>query len=230
MIELKTNGRIAYLTFRRPDAGNAFTGAMMRQLCDALLQVRDAADIMVLRGEGADFTIGRDRTEPKNGAPVDAFRLVSDANGLLAAFPGIVIAAVRGRAHGFGVGAIVRCDLAIASEDAHFGFDEVALGFPPMFIMQEILQHVPPKRALDVLLSCRDFDAREALEIGILSRVTPAAHLDREVDALVEQLSGRDSVVLKTCKRYLREVGQLPADARSAYALIEQTRFALEKH
>jgi enoyl-CoA hydratase/carnithine racemase len=230
MIEFKTAGRVGHLTIRRADARNAFTGEMVRQFADALRQAHEAADLLVIRGEGSDFTIGRDRKEPKpTGGPFDAFRMLSETNGLLANFPGIAIVAVQGVAHGFGVGAIMRSDIAIAADDAHFGFDEVALGFPPMFVMQEMLQHVPPKRALDVLLSGRDFDAKEALEIGILSRVISAAKLDAEVDALVVELSKRDSAVLKSCKRYLREVTQMQSEARSAFALVEQTRFALSK-
>lgn len=231
MIELKTVGRVANLTIRRPEARNAFTGEMVRQFADALRTAQDSADLLVIRGEGSDFTIGRDRKEPKPpGSPFDAFRTLSEVNGLLANFAGVVITSVQGTAHGFGVGAIMRSDIAIAADSALFGFDEVALGFPPMFVMQEILQHVPPKRALDLLLSGRDFDAREALDIGLLSRVVPAARLDVEVAMLVDELSKRDKSVLMSCKRYLCEVTQMSPEARSAYALIEQTRFALAKN
>lgn len=228
MIEHKLTGRVARVTIRRPEARNAVTGDMVRQFCEALRQAHEGADVLVFRGEGSDFTIGRDRKEPKPaGGPFEAFRMLAEANRLLSSFPGIAVVAVQGQAHGFGVGAIMRCDIAIASEDAHFGFDEVALGFPPMFVMQEILQHVPPKRAFDVLLSGRDFGAAEALEIGILSRVVPAGKLDAEIEALVEELSKRDPAVLRACKRYLHEVTPMAPAARGAYALVEQTRFAL---
>lgn len=230
MIEFKVDGRVGYLTIRRGEARNAFTGEMVRQFADSLKRAHDSADLLIIRGEGSDFTVGRDRTEPKPaGGPFDPFRMLSETNELLANFPGISIVAVQGVAHGFGVGAIMRSDIAIGADNAHFGFDEVALGFPPMFVMQEMLQHVPPKRALDVLLSGRDFDAKEALEIGILSRVVPASKLDAEVDALVTELSKRDSAVLKSCKRYLRDVTPMSPEARGAFALVEQTRFALSK-
>lgn len=230
MIELKTVGRVANLTICRPEARNAFTGEMVRQFADALGSAGESADILVIRGQGPDFTIGRDRKEPKPlGGPFDAFRMLSEVNGLLENFPGIVLTAVQGVAHGFGVGAIMRSDIAIAADNAQFGFDEVTLGFPPMFVMQEILQHMPPKRALDLLLSGRDFDAREALEIGLLSRVVPAAQLDPEIAALAGELSRRDPAVLVSCKRYLGTVTPMSPPARAAYALVEQTRFALSK-
>lgn len=230
MIELKTVGRVANLTIRRPEARNAFTSEMVRQFAGALRSAGESADILVIRGEGPDFTIGRDRKEPKPaGGPFDAFRMLSEVNGLLENFPGVVLTAVQGVAHGFGVGAIMRSDIAIAADNAQFGFDEVALGFPPMFVMQEILQHLPPKRAVDLLLSGRDFDAREGLEIGLLSRVVPAPRLETEIAALTTALGQRDSAVLKSCKRYLRAVSQMPAQARGAYALVEQTRFALSQ-
>jgi enoyl-CoA hydratase/carnithine racemase len=84
-----------------------------------------------------------------------------------------------------------------------------------------------PKRALDMILTSREFHASEALEIGLLSRVMPASDLEASVDALVSELRARDREVLRACKRYLNAVNRMPVEARPAHALIEQTRFAL---
>jgi enoyl-CoA hydratase len=159
--------------------------------------------------------------------PFDAFSLITDLNESLSNFRGIVISAVRGRALGLGVGLIMRSDLAIASEDAVFALDEVKLGIPPMFVMAAIVDHMAPKRALDVILTSREFHASEALDIGLLSRVVPASDLEASADALVSELRTRDREVLRACKRYLNAVKNMPVEARPAHALIEQTRFAL---
>jgi enoyl-CoA hydratase/carnithine racemase len=121
----------------------------------------------------------------------------------------------------------MRSDLAIASEDALFALDEVKLGIPPMFVMAAIVDHMPPKRGLDVILTSREFTAKEALDIGLLSRVVPASELDASVEKLLGELRARDREVLRACKRYLHAVGQMPVEVRPAHALIEQTRFAL---
>jgi enoyl-CoA hydratase/carnithine racemase len=93
-----------------------------------------------------------------------------------------------------------------------------------MFIMAEISEHLAPKAALDIVLSSREFGAAEAKEIGLVSRVVPDLH--REIESLLQDLRSREPEVLKTSKRYFGAVRRLAPEARSAYALVEQTRFA----
>jgi enoyl-CoA hydratase/carnithine racemase len=225
-VDLAIEGRIARLTLQRPGAGNAFTSQMMSDLLAAVTRAAAEADILVMAGAGEDFSVGRDREEPKRGAPFDAFRLITDLNAALAAFPGIAVSLVRGRAFGFGVGLVMRSDIALAADDARFALDEVKLGIAPMFIMAEILGHLAPKRALDIVLSSREFGAAEAQEMGLVSRVLPRERLQADAEALVRELASRDPAVLRASKRYLASVRELPPAARGAYALVEQTRFA----
>jgi enoyl-CoA hydratase/carnithine racemase len=227
MIRFKTEGRIGEIVIDRPSAGNAVTGEMARQFEQVVRDAADKSDILVIKGRGEDFTTGRDRHEPKSGTPFDAFRAVSGLNRAITAFPGIVITSVRGRAHGLAVGLIMRSDIAIASENADFGLDEVAHGIPPMFIMEEIVDHLHSKTAFDVVLSGRSFGAQEALQMGLLSRVVEDSELDSTVEELARSLHSRDRRVVLACKRYMRAVRKLPVDARPAFALIEQTEFAM---
>jgi enoyl-CoA hydratase/carnithine racemase len=228
MLQFQADGRIGEIVINRPDAGNAFTGEMARQLGQIMREAAQSADVVTIRGEGADFTIGRDRHEPKAASPFDAFRQISAANAAMAAFPGILISKVRGRAFGFGVGLVMRSDIAFASADAQFRLDEVEHGIPPMFIMEATVDHLAPKHALEMVLSGRQLGAEEALRIGLVSNVEPAA-LDKAVDRFVATLRSRDRRVVLACKRYLRASTKLPPDARSAFALVEQTEFALGK-
>ncbi len=96
--------------------------------------------------------------------------------------------------------------------------------------MEVIHEHLAPKRALDLILSSREFDADEALDIGLLSRIVPADRLEAEVDEFVTTLGSRNADVLKSCKAYLHAIKQMPAAARPNNALVEQARFALDHH
>lgn len=225
-VALAIENRIARLTLQRPAAGNAFTSQMMTDFLAAVTRAAGEADILVMAGAGEDFSVGRDREEPKRGAPFDAFKLITDLNAALTAFPGIAVSLVHGRAFGFGVGLVMRSDIALAADDARFALDEVKLGIAPMFIMAEILGHLAPKRALDIVLSSREFGAAEAKEMGLVSRVLPRERLQADAEELVRELASRDPAVLRASKRYLAAVRELPPAARGAYALVEQTRFA----
>jgi enoyl-CoA hydratase/carnithine racemase len=226
LVDLAIQSRIARLTLQRPAAANAFTTQMMTEFLDAVTRAASEADILVISAAGEDFTLGRDRNEPRSGTPFEAFKLITDLNAALGAFPGIVVTLVRGRAFGFGVGIVMRSDIALASENARFALDEVKLGIAPMFIMAEILEHLTPKSALDIVLSSREFGAEEAKEIGLVSRVLPREMLPGAGEELVRELASRDAAVLRASKRYLASVRALPPAARGAYALVEQTRFA----
>ena len=226
LVDLAIQSRIARLTLQRPAAANAFTTQMMTQFLDAVTRAASGVDILVISAAGEDFTLGRDRNEPRSGTPFEAFKLITDLNAALGAFPGIVVTLVHGRAFGFGVGIVMRSDIALAAENARFALDEVKLGIAPMFIMAEILEHLTPKSALDIVLSSREFGAEEAKEMGLVSRVLPREMLPGAGEELVRELASRDAAVLRASKRYLASVRALPPAARGAYALVEQTRFA----
>ncbi|MEJ0068520.1 MAG: enoyl-CoA hydratase-related protein [Pseudomonadota bacterium] len=85
----------------------------------------------MITAAGADFSLGRDRQEGLGKlTPYEAFRLITELNTVLAAFPGIVLSVVQGRAFGFAVGLILRSDLALAADDARFALDEGQAGHP----------------------------------------------------------------------------------------------------
>jgi enoyl-CoA hydratase/carnithine racemase len=229
VIDFAVDNRVARLVLQRPSASNAFTGEMLRQLLAALNRAAAEADILAISAAGADFSLGRDRQDVKAGPPpFEAFKLITDVNAALSAFPGISVCSVQGRAFGFAVGMVMKSDIALAARDARFMLDEVKLGIAPMFILAEISEHLAPKAALDMVMSSRELGAAEAKELGLVSRVV--ADLSSSTNALVGDLRSRDPEVLKASKRYFRAVRQLPAEARSAYALVEQTRFAERKH
>lgn len=221
-IDFMVEERVGRLVLRRA----TFTTEMLRETLSALGRARSEADILVISAAGADYSLGRDRQEPRSGPPFDAFKLITDVNAALAEFPGVAVSLVRGRAFGFAVGLILRTDIAIAADDARFALDEIKLGIPPMFIMAGILEHLAPKAASDIIFSSREFGAAEARDMGLVSRVVPADRLGAAGDELIAELKQRDAAVLAASKRYLKAIREVPAAARPSFALVEQTRFA----
>jgi enoyl-CoA hydratase/carnithine racemase len=227
VIDFAIENRVARLVLQRPSASNAFTGEMLSQMLAALTRAASEADVLAISAAGDDFSLGRDRQDAKAGPPpFEAFKLITEVNAALSSFPGIAVCSVQGRAFGFGVGIVMRSDIAIAAAEARFMLDEVKLGIPPMFIMTEISEHLAPKSALDIVLSSREFGAAEAKEMGLVSRLVASRDLKQETDSLLKELGSRDAEVLKAAKRYFASARKLPAEARAAYALVEQTRFA----
>ena len=221
-LDFTLEARVGRLLLQRA----TFTTGMLGDTLSVLRRAQKEADVLLIASADADFSLGRDRQEPRSGAPFDAFKLITDVNAALAEFPGVAVSLVRGRAYGFAVGMILRTDIAIAAEDARFALDEVKLGIPPMFIMAGILDHLAPKAASDILFSSREFGAAEARDMGLVSRVVPSNTLDMAGNELVAQLKERDPAVLVASKKYLKAIRAVPAAARPNYALVEQTRFA----
>lgn len=229
MITSETIGNVTYVTIDRANEANAFTSEMIKALKEKVHEAAAHSTILALRSEGADFSTGRDRKEPRTTDPYSAYLPVTELNLALSTFPGVVVTAVQGRAMGFGVGIVMRSDIAIAGEDTTFSLDEVKHGIPPMFLMAAISDHVAPKHALDVVLTSRPIKAPEAMQIGLISRIVPSSTLRNSFEELVKELSTRDPAVLLTCKRYFRDIKLVHGDSRHSFALSEQTRFTMTK-
>lgn len=219
-VETRIEGRVAYVTLNRPEHQNAINSPMMQALGDAVESVRDTADCIVLRANGADFTVGRDQHEKIPGQTRrESLGLAIRVNTLFAGFEGVTIAAVRGKTYGFGTGMVMQCDFTIASDDATFGFDEIKHGFPPTIVMTYISQYVSKKVALDLLLSGRYVNAHEALSMGMLTRVVANDELEANVAGIVENLAKRPVAALKRIKSYLVEIEGVEPSKRPQYAL-----------
>ncbi|GEL21616.1 enoyl-CoA hydratase [Pseudonocardia sulfidoxydans NBRC 16205] len=215
---------VARVTFNRPDHANTITYATMQAFIAGLEQAHaSGATVLVVSGAGADLTLGRDKGERVAGVTrADNLRLILHANELLASFPGISVAAVRGRAFGFGTGLALHSDIAIAADTAILGFDELAAGLPPLVVLTYLYRHVTPKAADDLVLTSRKVGAAEALRLGLVSRVVAEADLDATVERTVAELAGRDASALRLLKEFAGEAKsaeQRPAKEFGEYAV-----------
>jgi enoyl-CoA hydratase/carnithine racemase len=220
-ISLAIDERVGTLTLNRPEHGNLITGDMMRMLRDHLRDANGVVDVLVIDSAGNDFTHGRDQRDQSGLSREESLALAVDVNSALAGLDAVVVAAVRGRALGFGCGLAVQSDLVVASETAVFGFDEMAHGFPPMIVMSYLGRYLLPKHALDLITTHRECSARDAAGLGIVTHVVRDAELESSTRELVSQLSANGPAV-KRAKQYLREIENVPPEGRAEYALRAQ--------
>lgn len=220
-VRFEREGRLGRVIFDRPDQGNRVNVATMRDLIASLQQAHDTGvEVVVLSATGEDFSLGRDQDEKPTGmSKRDNLSLILEANDLLVGFQGVTVAAVRGRALGFGSGVVTQCDLSLASDAARFGFTEIQHGFAPSIVMTYLETFVNRKVALDLLMTGRVINAVEAHRIGLLSQVVPDEQLEVVVDASVASLLDKPIEALRQCKFFLREIATVPEAERGSFAL-----------
>ena len=180
-IRFAKRDRIAWITLNRPRQLNAYNVAMRDDLFAALSAIHDDPEVraMVLAGAGPAFSTGGDVSEFGSAPSPTVARWVRfrrDVWGRLRALPIPTVAAVHGYAVGGGLEMLLLCDIAIATADASFCLPETGLGMiPGVAGTQTAARRLGMGRALDLCLTGRWIDAKEALAIGLVAEVVPAA-------------------------------------------------------
>ena len=212
-------GRVATVTLNRPDKLNAWTRTMETEVRQAMQEAAGdgAVRVIVVTGAGRGFCAGADMgllqdvIERRTHPLPDAARSDGDAGAradfqrqysYFPAIPKPVIAAVNGPAVGLGLVIAMFCDLRFASEEAKFGTAFARRGliaeYGLAWLLPRVIGHA---NALDILLSARIIDAREALRIGLVNQViTPGQFMDgvyAYANNLAESVSPRSMRVIK---------------------------------
>jgi methylglutaconyl-CoA hydratase len=131
----------------------------------------------------------------------------------LDSLPKPTIALVQGAAMGGGVGLVAACDIAIAAEDAQFAFSEARLGLTPATISPYVIAAIGSRAARRYFLTAERFDARQALGLGLVSAVMPAADLAAEANKLADLLRQNGPGAMAEAKRLIADVTGRPIDA-----------------
>lgn len=212
------------VTIDRPDQRNALNADVNAGLLAALARAAadDGVRVVVLTGAGdRAFCAGADLggLHPDAGAVElhHARTLFADVLRALRNLPKPVVARVNGAALAGGFGLALGCDLAVATDTATFGTTEVKVGMWPYLISAVILEHLGPKRTMDLILSGRRMTATEALEWGLVNRVVPAADLDAAVAETCAGLVALSPVVLALGKESYARAAQMTRDDALAY-------------
>lgn len=217
------NGAVATLTLNRPHEGNVLTSPTFVLLAHHLLELAQDRSVRVLRlaATGPDFSLGRRGSAAHSDAVAfhQEFQLVQSCNQALAAFPGITIAAVQGRAVGAGCSLACRCDVVLAADDARFSFPEIPQGIAPTIVLSYFGKKLPSKPLIHMLLTGRAIDANEAQRIGLVSEVVPAERLEERGRELSRQVAQLDEHVTRLCKDFVARLDRLTVDDAAQYGI-----------
>jgi len=199
----------------RPTALNALNTETLRELHSVLKDAAaDAAvRVVVLTGEGEkSFIAGADILEMKgkdNREAVEFSKLGNEVAKLLELMPKATIAAVNGFALGGGCEMAMACDFIVAADNAVFGQPEVGLGLIPGFGGTfRLMKLVGVARAKDLIFSGRKIKAPEALQMGLVSQVIPAAEFRAKVMDLAVQVSRNSLPAVVKSKQLMNEFSE----------------------
>jgi len=215
---LARDGSVATLTLNRPDALNALDPAMIDALIahTAAVARDDSVRVVVLRGAGRHFMAGgdiRSFAERLGEAPAvrsEGFRRtigrLHAAIENLHRMPHPVVGRVHGAVAGFGLSLMNACDLVVAAEDSYFAsaYRQIALT-PDGGGSWALPRLVGLRKAMEIFLLGERFGAADALALGLVNRVVPAADLDAATNAMVQALATGPALALRNAKRLVRE-------------------------
>lgn len=237
-----TRNAVAIVTMDRPQALNALDVESQRDLRAALVAARDddAVRAILLTGAGERaFCAGADlKRTPPGGDPYIRAWIAGDdqavERGAYVRFLNLeplrlwkpLVAAINGHCLGGGLELALQCDLRVASETASFALPEVKVGSLAGVCGPLLLRAVPAAHAMKLLLTGARIDAAEALRIGLVSDVWPAAELLPRALALAEAIAANAPLSVAATKRLLRETETLP---RAALADLTEMAFGLVK-
>jgi naphthoate synthase len=230
---------IAKLTINRPEVRNAFRPTTLNELTRAFNDAREdpAIGVIVLTGAGdLAFCSGGDQRirgdqgyVGMDGVP----RLnVLDLQKQIRSCPKPVVAMVAGYAIGGGHVLHVVCDITIAADNARFGQTGPRVGsFDGGFGASILSDLVGPKKAKEIWFTCRQYDAKQALEMGLVNAVVPLADLEKETVAMCREMLAHSPLALRLLKsafnaRYDGEAGiqELAGNATLLYYMTDEAQ------
>src|SRR5262245_32509660 len=198
------NGGIAVITLNRPQVLNALNRKLIGELQTALQAARDDASVhvLILTGAGEQaFAAGADIAELAELGPLTAIETARRGQALTRYMEHLgkpILAAVNGFALGGGCEIAMACTLRVASEAAKFGQPEVNLGVIPGYGGTQRLSRLVGKgRAMDLILTGRTVGAAEALAMGLVNLVVPAAELMDATRKLAGTLMQKGPIALR---------------------------------
>lgn len=240
---------IAKITICRPEVRNAFRPQTLMEISDALIDAREdpSVGVILLTGEGPDaFCSGGDQrvrgdsgylTEPNDSRGVGRFH-VTDLQIQIRRLPKPVVAMVAGYAIGGGHVLHLVCDLTIAADNARFGQVGPKVGsFDGGFGAGLLAELVGVKKAKEIWFLCRQYNAKQALDMGLVNTVVPLADLERETVAWCREMLEMSPFALRLMKASFNAaedgisgIQQLAHDANLLFYATEEAKEGREAY
>jgi methylglutaconyl-CoA hydratase len=208
-----SDAAITIVTLNRPDKRNALS----IELIDALRAAIDGATsdlgrrVIIIRGEGPTFCAGLDLKEASDPEKAHASaEALCKMYQTLCATPLVTIAAAHGVAVGGGAGLIAACDFAIAAEDLRLGYPEVHRGLTAALVTTLLRRQLNDRQVRELVLLGQPVDATNALELGLVNRLVPAARLmDSARELAAEACRGAPGAIARS-KKLLDDLAHRP--------------------
>lgn len=224
---------VAWLTINRAEKRNAINMAVTRDMTghlSACLGDSSVKAIMLTSAGDVSFCAGNDLNEFKDRAG-DAVRsrefdeAVRNMQETVRTYPKPVIAVINGFCLGGGMTLAGACDAVVASDKAEFGLPEIARGGWPAMATTTLMHNLPRKHAAWLILTGRKISAQEAMMMGFVSQVVPAARLREAADELARQMGGYDLEALMWAKKVAYDSLAMDFERSMQYGLFASNTF-----
>lgn len=224
-VSLNKDGRIARVTFCRPEIHNAFNSTVITEMADVFKQIEADKEIRVvlLTGEGKSFCAGADLNWMRSVVDQTYEQNLAESNALADLFYQMytctrpIVGRINGAAIGGGTGFVAVCDIAIAAESAKFSFSEVKIGVVPACIGPYVIKKLGEGKARELFITGERMKAARAYEVGLVNKVVADDQLDTEVDSLVQSILTSGPNAVATAKRLVSEVPAMTPDQFKPY-------------
>lgn len=235
----ETYNGIAKITINRPEVHNAFRPKTVNELIDAFTRARDDSNIgvIILTGAGGKaFCSGGDQKVRGHGGYVGEDEIprlnVLDLQRLIRVIPKPVIAMVAGYAIGGGHVLHIVCDLTIAADNAIFGQTGPKVGsFDGGYGAGYLARIVGHKKSREIWYLCRQYNAQEALEMGLVNKVVPLEQLEEETVKWAQEILEKSPTAIRFLKAAfnadsdgLAGIQQLAGDATLLFYTTEEAK------
>lgn len=240
LTERDAGSGLVVVTLNRPEKLNAFTKPMWRRLGEeiATLSADEAVRCIVLRGAGTRaFSPGNDisefSTDRSNSVQAAAYgTLMERTLGALRDCPHPLVAMIHGVCVGGGLEVACLCDVRICGTNSRFGAPINRLGLTMGYAeMQSVVDLVGRAVALEILLEGRIFDAAEALQKGLVSRVVDVAEVEAEALSAAQRIAAGAPLVARWHKKFARRLGDprplSDSERAEAYACYDTEDFRI---
>jgi methylglutaconyl-CoA hydratase len=238
-VKLEKRGQAFWITINRPEKRNAINGDVVAGIAKGYREAHDDKDVRVIVLTGAGdkaFCAGADLKATGAAFSMDFAKPNVDYADLLRLSQNATkpaIARVGGVCMAGGMGLLCMTDMAVAADHVMFGLPEVKIGLFPMQVMS-LLQEVAPRRLVNEwALTGEPFDARAALDAGLLNYVVPSTELDAKLKWLIGRIVDKSPTAIRRGKYAMRAIAAMSFDQSIAYtesqiALLAMTEDAKE--